>query len=100
MQIFNEEKQIRQKEIKNVEFGQEKDTGKVNIKAKVCAGRETITVKGGQICFEMNRRMPSGQESTQLNFHLVRRERKRPKELTKTIRKNGSRGAGFMSFGS
>lgn len=53
MQIFNEEKQIRQKEIQNVEFGQEKDTGKVNVKAKVCAGRETV--KGGQICFEMNR---------------------------------------------
>lgn len=55
MQIFNEEKQIEQKEIQNVEFEQEKDTGKVNFKAKVCAGRETITVKGGQICIEMNR---------------------------------------------
>ena len=45
LQVYNEEKQIGQKEIQNVEFGQEKDTGKVNVKTMICAGRETLTVE-------------------------------------------------------
>lgn len=44
--------------MQNVEFGEEKDTGKVNATAKACAGREPVTVKGGQICIGMDRRMP------------------------------------------
>jgi hypothetical protein len=48
----------------------------------------------------MNRWMPSVQESTQLKFQLMKKGRKRPKELTKTVRKNDSREAGFMPIGS
>lgn len=49
LQVYSEE-QIGQKEIQSVEFGEEEDTGKANVTAEACAGRETKTVKGGQIC--------------------------------------------------
>lgn len=47
LQVYNEEEQVGQIEIQNVEFGKEKDTGEINVKAKACAGKETVTVKGG-----------------------------------------------------
>lgn len=42
MQVYSE-KQVRN--AKCVQFGKEKDSGKINVTAQACAGREVVIVK-------------------------------------------------------
>lgn len=44
MQVYNKEEQVGQKEIQNVQFGEEQDIDGLTVTAKACAGREATTV--------------------------------------------------------
>lgn len=43
MHVYNEKKQMRQKEIENVQFEEKKSTRKLNIAARVCAAGGKVT---------------------------------------------------------
>ena len=44
-QIYNEQDQVKQKEVQNVQLWKEKNSDKFNIPTNAGAGRETATVK-------------------------------------------------------
>ena len=83
LQIYEENKACGQKEIKNEQFGEKRNSRKLNIAAKACARREVLVMKEIRAIGETpptlpcNKRKGGRPRPTWLRCHLVERA---PKE--------------------